>query len=247
MSRRFETKSVLITGGLGGIGRACAEGFAREGAKLVLADLRIESAAAAITELMALGASEVRVEACDVSREADVVRVCRVAKDVFGGLDVLVNVAGMMIYKPIDELSLDDWTRLMGVNFFGAAMFTREAFRVMQPGSAIVNVSSIHTHQTSPLVAPYAAAKAALGSLTRTASIEGKPKGIRVNAVLPGAVDTPMLWASPNLKSGAETLEPGDVGQPSEIADAVLYLASPQASFVTGASLTVDGGRLAKL
>jgi NAD(P)-dependent dehydrogenase (short-subunit alcohol dehydrogenase family) len=196
---------------------------------------------------MALGASEVRVEACDVSREADVVRVCRVAKDVFGGLDVLVNVAGMMIYKPIEELSLDDWTRLMGVNFFGAAMFTREAFRVMQPGSAIVNVSSIHTHQTSPLVAPYAAAKAALGSLTRTASIEGKPKGIRVNAVLPGAVDTPMLWASPNLKSGAETLEPGDVGQPSEIADAVLYLAGPQASFVTGASLNVDGGRLAKL
>lgn len=247
MSRRFDNKSVLITGGLGGIGKACAEGFAREGAKLVLADLRIEGAAAAITDLMALGASEVRVEACDVSREADVVRVCRVAMDVFGGLDVLVNVAGMMIYKPIEELSLDDWTRLMGVNFFGAAMFTREAFRVMQPGGAIVNVSSIHTHQTSPLVAPYAAAKAALGSLTRTASIEGKPKGIRVNAVLPGAVDTPMLWASPNLKSGAETLESGDVGQPSEIADAVLYLATAQASFVTGASLNVDGGRLAKL
>jgi len=244
---RFDTTSVLMTGGLGGIGRACAEGFAREGARLLLADLRIDDAEAVIADLKALGAPEVRIEACDVSREADVVRVCRVAKDVFGGLDVLVNVAGMMIYKPIDELSLDDWTRLMGVNFFGAAMFTREAFRVMQPGSAIVNVSSIHAHQTSPLVAPYAAAKAALGSLTRTASIEGKPKGIRVNAVLPGAVDTGMLWASPNLKSGAETLEPGDVGQPSEIADAVLYLASAQAGFITGASLNVDGGRLAKL
>ena len=120
--------------------------------------------------------------------------------------------------------------------------FTREAFRVMKPGGAIVNVSSIHERQTSPLVAPYAAAKAALGSLTRTASIEGGPKGIRVNAVLPGAVDTMMLWASPNLKSGAETLAPGDVGQPSQIADAVLYLAGAQAGFVTGSHVDVNGG-----
>ena len=244
---RFAGRSVIVTGGLGGIGRACAQGFAREGAKLMLADLRVEGAAEAVAELKRLGAADARVEACDVSREADVARVCRAAVDLYGGVDVLVNVAGMMIYKAIEELSFEDWSRLMGVNFFGAAMFTREAFRVMKPGGAIVNVSSIHERQTSPLVAPYAAAKAALGSLTRTASIEGRAKGIRVNAVLPGAVDTPMLWASPNLKSGAETLAPGDVGQPSQIADAVLYLAGDQAGFVTGASLNVDGGRLAKL
>ena len=244
---RFAGRSVIVTGGLGGIGRACAQGFAREGARLMLADLRVEGAAEAVAELKRLGAADARVEACDVSREADVVRVCRAAVDLYGGVDVLVNVAGMMIYKAIEELSFEDWSRVMGVNFFGAAMFTREAFRVMKPGGAIVNVSSIHERQTSPLVAPYAAAKAALGSLTRTASIEGGPKGIRVNAVLPGAVDTMMLWASPNLKSGAETLEPGDVGQPSQIADAVLYLAGDQAGFVTGASLNVDGGRLAKL
>jgi NAD(P)-dependent dehydrogenase (short-subunit alcohol dehydrogenase family) len=133
------------------------------------------------------------------------------------------------------------------VNLIGAALFTREALRRMEPGSAIVNVSSIHAFQTSPLVAPYAAAKAALASLTRSTAIEGKPRGIRANAVLPGAVDTPMLWASPNLKSGAEVLEAGDIGKPEDIANAVAFLAGEDAAFISGATVNVDGGRLAKL
>jgi NAD(P)-dependent dehydrogenase (short-subunit alcohol dehydrogenase family) len=100
---------------------------------------------------------------------------------------------------------------------------------------------------TTPNVAPYAASKAALLSLTRSAGIEGKPLGIRANVILPGAVDTPMLWSNPNLKSGAETLDPKDVGKPEHIAGAAAFLASDDAAFVTGASLAVDGGRLAQL
>jgi NAD(P)-dependent dehydrogenase (short-subunit alcohol dehydrogenase family) len=243
---KFKDKTVIVTGALGGIGRACAEAFAREGANIVTVDLKAGDTdfAAALT---ALGAAGVLPVACDVSSEAEVVAACDAAMARFGRLDVIVNVAGMMIYKAIEDLTADDWTRLFGVNFMGAATFTREAFRRMQPGGAIVQVSSIHERQTSPLVAPYAAAKAALGSLTRTASIEGAARGIRVNAVLPGAVDTPMLWASPNLKSGAEKLEPADVGKPEDIAAAVVFLAGDEARFITGASLNVDGGRLAKL
>jgi NAD(P)-dependent dehydrogenase (short-subunit alcohol dehydrogenase family) len=159
----------------------------------------------------------------------------------------VVNVAGMMIYKPIAELTGADWRRLMDVNLLGAAFFMGEAFRRMSPGGAVVNIASIHARQTSPDVAPYAAAKAALLSLTRTASIEGRAKGIRVNAVLPGAINTPMLWNSPNIASGAEVLAPGDVGEPDDVAGPTLFLASDDARFVTGVALEVDGGRLAKL
>jgi NAD(P)-dependent dehydrogenase (short-subunit alcohol dehydrogenase family) len=114
----------------------------------------------------------------------------------------------------------------------------------MKNGGSIVNVSSIHAEETEPLVAPYAAAKAALLSLTRSASLEGKAKGIRVNAILPGAVDTPMLWDNPNVKSGQEKIEQHDVGKPEDIAAVVVFLASDDAEFVPGAQLRIDGGRL---
>jgi NAD(P)-dependent dehydrogenase (short-subunit alcohol dehydrogenase family) len=117
----------------------------------------------------------------------------------------------------------------------------------MKPGGAIVNVASIHAVETEPDVAPYAAAKAALVSLTRSAAIEGKPLGIRVNAVLPGAVDTPMLWANPNVKSGVERIDKADVGSPDDLAAAIAFLASDDAKFVQGAALVVDGGRLDRL
>jgi meso-butanediol dehydrogenase / (S,S)-butanediol dehydrogenase / diacetyl reductase len=110
-----------------------------------------------------------------------------------------------------------------------------------------VNVASIHAVMTEPLVAPYAAAKAAVVSLTRSASIEGVAKGIRVNVVLPGAINTPMLWDNPNVKSGAEKIDPSVVGKPEDIAAAIAFLASDDAAFVTGTALRVDGGRLDRL
>jgi NAD(P)-dependent dehydrogenase (short-subunit alcohol dehydrogenase family) len=111
----------------------------------------------------------------------------------------------------------------------------------------VVNVSSIHAVATTPLVSAYAAAKAALVSFTRSSAIEGKPKGIRANVVLPGAIETPMLRENPNVKSGVETIDAADVGRPEDIADAIAWLASVEAAFVTGAEFRVDGGRLARL
>jgi len=135
----------------------------------------------------------------------------------------------------------------MRVDLFGAFWFIKQAFLCCGPGAAIVNVASIHAVETTALVSAYAAAKAALVSLTRSAAIEGRPKGIRVNAVLPGAIETPMLRANPQVKSGVEQLAPGDVGQPEDVARAIAYLASDDAAFVTGTGLLVDGGRLATL
>ncbi|HMA51287.1 MAG TPA: SDR family oxidoreductase [Magnetospirillaceae bacterium] len=241
-----ESRTVLITGAAGGIGWATACLFATEGASLVLADL-LPFADRQVGELTRLGATAVVTHPCDVSKEREVEGVCKLALDRFGRLDVIVNVAGMMIYRPLEELTEQDWLQVTGVNLLSVAYFTKHGFLRMKSGSAIVNVSSVHALQSTPQVASYAAAKAGMLALTRAAAIEGRPKGIRCNAVLPGAVDTPMLWNNPNIRSGAEQIDSADVGKPEEIAAAIRFLASHEASFITGASLAVDGGRLAQL
>lgn len=239
-------RSVIVTGGLGGIGLAVARAFAGDGARILLVDQRTATPGQ-IAVLRDAGAADVRAAALDVADEDAVERAVATARDAFGGVDVIVNVAGMMIYRPIADLTGDDWRRLLDVNLLGAAFFVREGLRHMAAGGAIVNVASVHARRTAPDVAPYAAAKAALVSLTRSAAIEGKPLGIRVNAVLPGAVDTAMLRDSPNIRSGAEVVDPADVAKPDAIAGAVQFLASPAASFITGEDLVVDGGRMGRL
>ncbi|WP_140986368.1 SDR family NAD(P)-dependent oxidoreductase [Asticcacaulis tiandongensis] len=238
---RFGGKTILITGAASGIGLAVSERLAAEGAQLALVDHNAVALEAVAERLGALALP------CDVSDEAALKAAYDRALTRFGYVDGLVNVAGIMIYKALEALSGDDWHRLMSINFYAAANLTQKAFASMTRGGALVYVSSIHTQQTSPLVGPYAAAKAALSSLARTASIEGKPKGIRANCVLPGAVDTPLLRESPNIKSGAEVLEPADIGRPEDIAAAVAFLLSDDAAFVSGTGMVVDGGRLAKL
>lgn len=186
--------------------------------------------------------------ACDVGDEAQVESAVATVLQHFGQFDVIINNAGLMTFKPLSDWTAADWIRVLQVDLVGSAMFTREAFRHMgEKGGAIVNIASIHAVRTSPHAAPYAAAKAALLSLTRTSSIEGRERCIRANAILPGAIDTPMLWDNPNVKSGAETIDKSDVGSPDDIAAAAAFLASDDARFITGAALTVDGGRLAKL
>jgi NAD(P)-dependent dehydrogenase (short-subunit alcohol dehydrogenase family) len=169
------------------------------------------------------------------------------AVSAFGTIDVLVNVAGIMIYKPIAELTGADWLRVLNVNLVGAALFTGHAFRVMRPGSSIVNIASVHARRTGPLVAPYAASKAAMSSLTRSSAIEGKPLGIRVNAVCPGAIETPLLHASPTIKSGIEQIDPDDLGQPRDVAAIAHFLSTDAARFISGEDIVADGGRAARL
>jgi NAD(P)-dependent dehydrogenase (short-subunit alcohol dehydrogenase family) len=244
---RFRDKVAIVTGAAGGIGLATAQRLASEGARVVLADLDAARLAAATQSVQQAGAPAALAQVCDVAQEAQVEATVRAAIQRYGRLDAVVNNAGLMSFKRIEELTAADWNRILGVDLLGAFFFIKYAFGVMKPGSAIVNVSSIHALQTAPLVAPYAAAKAALVSLTRSAAIEGAEKGIRTNVILPGAVETPMLRGNPDVKSGAEHLDPSRVGQPADIAAAIAWLASDDAKFVQGASIIVDGGRLSGL
>lgn len=244
---RFSDKVVLVTGAAGGIGLSTAQRFAAEGASVVLLDRDAAALPAAVAALRGEGNGETMDAVCDVGVEQEVADAVARTMLRFGRLDVVVNNAGLMVFKPLEQLGGADWMKVLQVDLLGAFYFIKQAFLHMRPGGAVVNLSSIHALETEPGVAPYAAAKAALLSLTRSAALEGIPKGIRVNAVLPGAIDTPMLWNNPQVKSGAERLAAADVGKPQDVAAAVAFLASSEAAFIQGASLLVDGGRLCRL
>jgi NAD(P)-dependent dehydrogenase (short-subunit alcohol dehydrogenase family) len=245
-SKGFQNKVAIVTGAGSGIGLATARLLAEEGCRLVLVDVDEKKLEAAEEIIAGQNVLEILKCVCDVSQEKQVMNVADETMMRFGRLDIIVNNAGLMIFKSLEEHTAEDWIKIFGVDLGGAFFFTREAFRRMN-GGVIVNVSSIHAIETTPLVSSYAAAKAALLSLTRSAAIEGKPKGIRVNAVLPGAVETPMLRENPNIKAGLEVIKQTDVGKPEDIAAAIVFLASEEAAFIQGASLRVDGGRLAVL
>jgi len=248
MARRFETKVAIVTGAAGGIGAAIAARLHAEGARVVIADLKHDAAEAAAAVLVAKAGGEAIGVACDVGSEEQVAAAVAATITKFGRIDIIVNNAGLMTFKTLAEFTGDDWLKVLRVDLLGAAFFTRQGFlHFGDKGGAIINIASVHAIETSANAAPYSAAKAALLSLTRTTSIEGHDVKIRANAVLPGAIDTPMLWGNPNVKSGAETIGKTDVGTPEDVAAAVAFLASDDAKFITGTTLAVDGGRLAKL
>lgn len=248
MEGRLSGKVALVTGGGGGIGEAVAQRFAEEGAAVAVTDLRADRAVSVASTLVQEQGAEAIGLGCDVGDEAQVAASVSATLSRFGRLDVIVNNAGLMTFKTIAELTAEDWLEVLRVDLLGAAFFTKQAFLYMgEGGGAIINVASVHAVETSANIAPYAAAKAGMLSLTRTTAIEGRDRRIRANALLPGAIDTPMLWENPNLKSGAEVLDRRDVGQPADVAAAVAFLASDDARFITGAALAIDGGRLAKL
>jgi NAD(P)-dependent dehydrogenase (short-subunit alcohol dehydrogenase family) len=238
----------IVTGASGGIGKATARRLLQDGASVMLAGHHQDKLDAAAEELgKEFDKERIATAECDVSKEDQVIAAVQATQQRFGGWDIMVNNAGLMEFKPLEQQSGEDWMSVLNVDLMGAFYFIKQAFLTMKPGGAIVNISSVHAVETEPLVAPYAAAKTALLSLTRSAALEGRPKGIRTNVILPGAIDTPMLWDNPNVKSGAEKIDPADVGKPEDIAAAIAFLVSDEARFVCGAELRVDGGRLDRL
>lgn len=243
---KFSNKTVIVTGAAGGIGLAIAQRFSAEGANIVMADINMSKLQKAATQIQGGNATPLLKES-DVSQENQVQATVAAAVNHFGSIDIVVNNAGLMIFKKLEEHTAEDWARILNVDLMGAFYFTKYAFLNMKNGGSIINISSIHAIETTPMVATYAAAKSALLSLTRSSAIEGKQKGIRVNAILPGAIDTPMLWENPNIKAGLEQINKDSVGKPEDIAGVAAFLASDDAAFIQGAMIEVDGGRLDRL
>ncbi len=247
MEQRFKNKVAIISGGSAGIGLAVAKRLGSEGCRCVLVGRKKERLEKAAKEVRDAGAPDVWESVCDVAIEDQVEATVAGTLERYGKIDVIVNSAGLMEFKPIKDLTTEDWQKVLNVDLLGAFYFIKRAFIHMKGGGTIVNISSIHAVATEALSAPYAAAKAALNSLTRSAAIEGQELGIRVNAVLPGAIDTEMLWNNPNVKSGEEEIEKAMIGKPEEVAATVAFLASEDSAFLQGAEVRVDGGRLGKL
>ena len=239
---RFTDKVCLVTGGGSGIGRAACERFAAEGGRVVVVDLNEEHGREAVEAITSAGGEAIFAKA-DVGDSAEVQAAIKATLDKWGKIDVVVNDAAMMTFSPLVDTPEADWERVMGVNLRSVFLFCKYAVPHMPPGGAIVNISSVHAHETTKNVVPYATSKGGMEAFTRGFSEELEYRKIRINCIAPGAVDTPMLRNNPNVKSGAEKIT-GAIGKPEDIAAAICFLAADEARFINGTTLVVDGGRL---
>lgn len=253
MAGMLAGKVALVTGGSSGIGRASARAFAREGAKVVVADVATEGGEETV-RLIAEAGGEARFLAADVSRPEDVARLVEHAVETYGRLDCAHNNAGIegALGVPFHEYPEEMWDRLLMVNLKGVWLCLRAEIVQMlqQGGGAIVNTSSVWGLVGGGGPA-YVASKHGVVGLTKTAALEYAARGIRINAVCPGAIRTPMLERvfeqSPETEARFVELEPiGRLGTPEEVAAAVVWLCSDAASFVTGLAMPVDGAFVAR-
>lgn len=254
MGGRFGGKVIMITGATSGLGKHAAIAFAREGARVVAAGRRDEEGRQTVAEIEAAGGTGVFVQA-DVSASDDVARIVATAREQFGGLDWAYNVAGVPgdAFSKAAEYPEDAWDETMAINVKGIFLCVKHAIPAMleRGGGAIVNMSSISGIGGSPGGVAYVASKHAIIGLTKAAALDYAEQNIRVNALAPGVIYTEMLsWGisqTPGLEADLISQHPiGRLGQLEEVTNAAMWLCSDEASFVTGSTLTVDGGHLAR-
>jgi NAD(P)-dependent dehydrogenase (short-subunit alcohol dehydrogenase family) len=234
----------LITGAARGIGLATAKRFLSEGWRVALLDVLGETVATARAGLAADDRSTAIV--ADVSRVADTIAAVEQVRQHFGRLDALVNNAGIATFKPVLETSYDEWQRVLDVNLTGPFLMTKAAAPLLgEQGGAIVNITSISGLRASTLRVAYGTSKAALAHLTKQLAMELASAGIRVNAIAPGPVDTAMAKAVHSAeirRDYHDTIPLNRYGLEEEIAEAIVFLCGPRASYITGQEIAVDGG-----
>lgn len=230
---RLKDKIALVTGAGRGIGKAIALGFAREGARLVLAARTVEELEATADEIRALG-QRALVTRCDVTKEKQVKKMIETALETFQRVDVLVNNAGLGSFRPIWGTRLSNWEYMLAVNLTASFLCSKHVWRTMQKhgGGSIINVSSLSGTRAYPMYASYSASKWGQIGLTKSTAEEGKPHHIRVNAIAPGKVDTDMRGSVAEDKDKMLT--------PEDCVGAAVFLASEESRFVTGQVLEIE-------
>ncbi|WP_409288685.1 glucose-1-dehydrogenase [Peribacillus sp. SCS-37] len=249
MYKDLEGKTALITGGASGIGRAAAERLAAEGVKVVINYRSKDKEAEDLAEQIKAQGGQAAIIKGDVTKEEDVKEMIQFAVRTFGSLDIMINNAGIENEVPTEELSLEDWNKVISVNLTGMFLGSREAIKHMLQHDikgSVINMSSVHDRIPWPHFTHYAASKGGVKMMTETLALEYAPKGIRVNNISPGAIDTPInaeKFEDPKAKEEVISLIPmGYIGKPEEIAACAAWLASSESSYVTGITLYADGG-----
>jgi NAD(P)-dependent dehydrogenase (short-subunit alcohol dehydrogenase family) len=243
--------TAIVTGGSSGIGRSCAERFGEEGANVVIADVNVDGAERT-AELVREAGGDATVVETDVSDPEDVEAMVDVAVETYGGLDYAFNNAGIDGDRaPAGEHPLDNWERVVDVDLKGTFLCMRAELPAMldSGGGAVVNTSSIMGLVAIEGLSPYVASKHGIIGLTKTAAVEYAAEGVRVNAISPGVIETPMTTgedAADSIEQSVDATPLGRLGAPEEIGDAAVWLCSDDASFVTGETLVVDGGFVAQ-
>jgi 3-oxoacyl-[acyl-carrier protein] reductase len=238
----LKNKIAIVTGSGQGIGLGIALVLAKEGCNVVVSDINSESAKKASLEIQKLGVKSISIP-CDVSKKTEVDSLIESSLKEFGQIDILVNNAGIYPYKPFLEMSENDWDKVLDINLKSVFMCSQAAAKVMKPGSKIVSISSIASFVGFPNLTHYCASKGGINGFTRALALELASKKINVNAVAPGAIETPGAAMNEETKNATLPLIPaGRIGTPIDIGRAVAFLASDYSDYITGQILPVDGG-----
>jgi len=249
---RLESKVAIVTGGASGIGLATAQLFSKEGAKVVIADYQSDPGHSAAQTIQTSGGNCVFVQV-DVSDFEQVQRLVNTTLTTYHGVDILFNGAAVLAFGTALDTDIKTWARVMSVNLFGTFYCCKAVLphMIQRGGGSIINVSSsTGAHDAKGNTVAYVTSKGGVTLLTKAMAIDHAKAGVRINALCPGPTDTPMLRSvlSPDqIQAFAETFPMGRMGRPEELANAALFLASDESSFVTGALIAVDGGQTAEV
>lgn len=235
-------KTAIVTGAGAGIGKGIAHALAQEGYNVVVVDLSDENAKQVADELSLLGIKSLAVK-CDVSSAKDVERLFAQTVKEFGKVNVLINNAGIYPFVPFEKMQEEDWDKVINVNLKSIFLTCKEALKTMPEGGRIINISSIASIIGFSGLTHYCASKGAINGMIRSLALELAPKNITVNAVAPGAIKTPGAQSSEEIEKQTVSKIPiKRMGQPEDIANAVVFLASEKSSYITGQVIVVDGG-----